>query len=80
MDIVFECPHCKHIFVMNINELNCRIIRHAVFKNNFVQVNPHLSKEECDKLVKEDLVYGCCKPAKIIQNNDEFVAIECDYI
>lgn len=81
MDIVFECPHCKDCFIMNEKELNCKIIRHAVFKNNLEQVNPHLPKSECDRLVSEELVLGCCKPSKIMQNEkNEYVAIECDYI
>ena len=80
MNILFKCPHCEHYFIMNINELNCRIIRHAVYKNNFRQVNPHLSKQQCDLLVQDDLVYGCCKPVKITQNDNEYSAVECDYI
>jgi hypothetical protein len=66
---------------MNEKELNCKIIRHGVFKNSLDQVNPHLPKIECDRLVSENLVLGCCKPAKLIQNEKkEYVAIECDYI
>jgi len=81
MNFVFECPHCKDFFIMNEKELNCRIIRHAVFKNNLEQVSPHLPKSECDRLVDDDLVLGCCKPLKIEQNEkNEYIAVKSDYI
>jgi hypothetical protein len=82
MDIVFECCHCKLLFIINENDLNCCIIRHASYKEDTTKpVNCHLSKVECDKLVENDLVVGCCKPLKIIKNDDNtYSAIECDYI
>ncbi len=81
MDIVLECPHCKMLFIMNKNELNCKIIRHAVFKENMCQINPHLSKKECDNLVANNLVIGCAKPSQIIKKEEEnYIAVECDYI
>ncbi len=80
MDLIFECPHCKLQFMVNEKELNCRIFRHAVFKANMEQINPHLPKKECDELVEKDLVIGCAKPSQIIKKGDEYVAIECDYI
>jgi hypothetical protein len=80
MDIVLECPHCKIFFIMNENELNCKIIRHAVFKKNMCQINPHLPKNECDDLVEKKLVIGCAKPSQIIIKKDKYIAIECDYI
>ena len=80
MDIILECCHCKMFFIMNENELNCKIIRHAVFKKNMSQINPHLSKEECDELVKKNLVIGCAKPSRIVKNGETYEAIECDYI
>lgn len=80
MDIIFECPHCKDYFIINEKELNCRIIRHAVFKNNMTQINPHSSKKICDELVEKNLVIGCAKPSKIINNGKSYIAVECDYI
>ena len=62
----FNCPHCFSEIIVQQNELNCRIFRHAVMKNTYRQVNPHLSKIECDKLLTEDKVIGCCKPFEII--------------
>lgn len=81
MDYIFECPHCKNYFIMNEREFNCAIIRHAVYKGNYMQINPHMSKNECDILLKNDLVIGCAKPARIIKNDkNEYIAVECDYI
>lgn len=80
MDIVLECPHCKLFFIMNVNELNCKIIRHAVFKNNMTQINPHLPKKECDDLITNDLIIGCAKPCQIIKKYNKYVAIKCDYL
>ena len=74
---IIECPHCKLDVVIYKNELNCRIFRHAVYKHNGEQVNPHLNKNECDKLVETDQVYGCCKPFLL---NEENKAEVCDYI
>jgi len=56
--------------------LNCKIFRHAIFKNGGIQLNPHASKEECDKVIKDNLVYGCAKPFEIINEK----AVKCEYI
>ncbi len=68
-----SCPHCNGEII--IIELNCKIFRHAVFKDG-KQLNSHASKEECDKVVREGLVYGCAKPFQIINGK----AVKCDYI
>lgn len=80
MDIVLECPHCQIFFIVDKKDLNCMIFRHAVFKKNMEPINPHSPKKVCDDLVNKNLVIGCAKPIKIIQNNDTYEAIICDYI
>ena len=81
MDIIFECPHCKCSFIVNEKDFNCKILRHAVFKNNLKEINPHSSKLECEKLINNDLVYGCAKPLIITKNDkNEYIVTECDYI
>jgi len=75
--IVIDCPHCKHSIIIYKNEINCRIFRHAVYKNSGEPVAPHLPKEDCDRLVLTNEVYGCCKPFKL--DNDNVPEI-CDYI
>lgn len=73
--VTLSCPHCDGTIQVNSNEINCGIFRHAVLKKTGKQVNPHLSKAECDKL--GDSIYGCGKPFRITQD----LKIEkCDYI
>ena len=76
---VFKCPHCSEEIIVQKNELNCQIFRHATYKHNYEQVNPHLSKKECEKLISSDSVYGCCKPFEVVQNDGKLYAIICDY-
>lgn len=77
--MIIKCPHCDDF--IEIIELNCKIFRHAVYKNNMIQINPHASKDECDNLRSKDLIYGCARPFKIDDTNKENIkAIICDYI
>jgi hypothetical protein len=71
-----KCPHCFLEILVNIKEINCAIFRHGVYKHNMEQINPHLCKSECDRLFNENLIYGCGKPFKIVNNE----AIICEYI
>jgi hypothetical protein len=73
-----KCPHCGEYVI--IEQINCAIFRHGVMKNNLVQINPHLAKNECDKLKELDLIYGCGKPFKVILQDNQWIGIECDYI
>lgn len=84
INIVVECPHCK--FPVIIEQLNCRIFRHAIFKNTGNQIDPHTNKQLCDEYIEKNLIYGCGNPFKVIDNvnaknnDDKFIAIICDYI
>ena len=69
---IINCPHCDMPII--IEELNCGIFRCGIYKDTFKQVDPHLSKEECDKL--GDTIYGCGKPFQYRNN----VISKCDYI
>jgi hypothetical protein len=40
--LVFPCPHCLELTTVLKKDINCRIFRHAVYKDNFEQVDPHL--------------------------------------
>ena len=77
--IVLECPHCGDFFIIYKKELNCHIIRHGIYKKNHKQIDPHLCKEECDRLVKENLIYGCGKPCEIIEENNKYKCVICEY-
>ena len=79
MSIIVQCPHCGDF--ISILELNCQIFRHAVFISNGEQINPHASKEECDLVIEQRLVYGCAKPFRLVKTNDgAFLAEKCNYI
>ena len=78
--LIVECPHCKSYIYILKNEINCKIFRHGVYKSNNKQINPHMKKEECDKLIKQNLIFGCGKPFKLIKEKNEYKAITCDYI
>ena len=73
---VINCPHCNDLIIIYNNEINCRIFRHAIYKNGD-NVNPHTTKEECDRLVQNGEIYGCGKPFQLDDNNQPFI---CDYI
>ena len=74
-ELVITCPHCNQLVI--IAEMNCRKFRHAIYKSNGEQINPHSSKAICDELTSNDLIYGCGKPFYIDSNNKLIV---CDYI
>jgi hypothetical protein len=78
LNLIVLCPHCNDPIL--IDQLNCKIFRHGVLKNNSEQINPHSSKIECDNYVNNDLIYGCGKPFKIIELNNEYKVEICDYI
>jgi hypothetical protein len=78
INIVIECPHCNQGIL--IEQLNCRIFRHAVYKNNMQSIPPHSTKEECDRLFESGQVYGCTKPFRVEGEGDTIFAISCDYI
>ena len=72
--MIVHCPHCGG--EIQILELNCKIFRHAVYKDTHKQLNPHASKELCDYVVKNGLVHGCAKPFKVENGK----AVVCDYL
>ena len=79
---IFNCPHCDGLIEVCKDQTNCLIFRHGYLKENNTQINPHLCKEECDRLFNENLIYGCGKPFKLVRNSsNEIDKVEiCDYI
>lgn len=75
--IVIECPHCQTQIQIYKNEINCAIFRHGILKSTGTQIGSHSSKEECTKLIKNGLIYGCGKPFKLVDGNKVEI---CDYI
>lgn len=80
MDICVYCPHCKMPILIYKKDFNCKIFRHAVLKSTNKQINPHTKKEICDYLSKNNKIHGCGKPFKVIFNNENYIAVKCDYI
>jgi len=78
MSFFVECPHCA--CQVEIVAVNCAIFRHGIYKESGQQVNPHAPKSECDRLSEQNLIYGCGKAFRLIQQNNEYKAVICDYI
>ena len=88
--LIVNCPHCNQTF--EILEINCRIFRCGVYKENYEQIPPHLPKNECDQLVKDSAIIGCGKPFELIPLCQEikkdksysidgsYNVVKCDYI
>ena len=70
MDILF-CPHCN--IGIEIESLNCGIFRCGIYKDCGLQINPHLSKAECER-IKDD-IWGCGRPFEYSNG----ILKECDY-
>jgi hypothetical protein len=60
----FRCPHCRGVIQVHAGDIACQIFRHGVIKANQSPINPHASKEECDKLVASGTINGCAGPFK----------------
>jgi len=77
-EFIVNCPHCN-LFII-IQEINCAIFRHGIFKKNNIQINPHSTKEECDEYIKNDLIIGCGKPFQLKLVDGMYITNICDYI
>lgn len=75
---IIKCPHCNEYII--IDKIRCGIFRHAIYKHNGKQINPHTKKEICDKLVENNKIHGCCKPFSVKIKNNCIVVEKCDYI
>ena len=78
-DTIIICPHCQKYVV--IEKLNCGIFRHGVLVLNGVQMPPHAPKSECDRLVRDNAIYGCGKPFRLqLKEPGSYEAVKCDYV
>ena len=75
---ILICPHCKEYIL--IKKINCAIFRHGTLKKNKKQINPHAPREMCEYYIKNELIYGCGKPFRIVNNNGILETEVCDYI
>jgi hypothetical protein len=72
-----NCPHCD--LLLEILELNCKKFVCGVYRTDFIQIPPHLSKEECVRLMESRLIWGCGKPFILVQHNEKWTAVESEY-
>jgi hypothetical protein len=77
---IFECPHCDNMVQVLRNELNCLVFRCGYLKKTMEQINPHLSKVECDILEGNGLIFGCGKPFQLVMNTSKPFVRVCEYI
>jgi len=75
---IIMCPHCQEF--IEILQINCAIFRHGTFKNTGQQMNPHTPKQICEQYIKNNAIYGCGKPFKVIIRENILLAEICDYI
>lgn len=79
MEPIVKCPHCNEYII--IEQLNCRIFRHGIYKTDNKQIDPHATKDVCDELIRTNIIYGCGKPFQIIlTDNNQFIIVKCEYI
>lgn len=69
---MLSCPHCK--ISICIESVNCGIFRCGVYKHTYIQIDPHLSQVECERI--KDYIYGCGRPFQWIEGE----LVPCDYI
>jgi hypothetical protein len=73
------CPHCKEY--VWIDQINCGIFRHGIYKQTFEQIPPHASELECKRLIDDQLIYGCGQPFRVQISLDGNPIVEiCDWI
>ena len=77
--LIFKCPWCDDQITVLIKELNCKIFRHAIYKDSFKQINPHSSKNKCDKLLSNNKIFGCSKPFELIDFENNYKVQKCEY-
>jgi hypothetical protein len=73
------CPHCGNLVFVYLQELNCKIFRHGVYKSTYLQMNPHETRENCEDLVAREEIIGCGKPFEIQFANGEYSLQPCEY-
>jgi hypothetical protein len=78
-ELIIICPHCSINII--IEQLNCGIFRHGCLKTTGLQIEPHSTKQKCEQLKNDDLIYGCGKPFKIFKDiSNQLIVEKCDYI
>ncbi len=77
--VCFTCPWCEIMISVELNQINCKIFRCGIHKDSLKQIDPHLEKTECNKLVQDGKIYGCGKPFQYVDSDPPKV-VKCDYL
>lgn len=93
--IEIHCPACHGKIWVQKGELNCGIFRHAVYLLSGQPISPHATKEECEELIRKNLILGCAQPFQVRRKpndsendnptgsegeKEEYEAVSCGYI
>ena len=68
--MLYSCPYCHEMIYIEECDMNCRLFCHALYKNSYQQVNPHISIDEINNLINNNLIIGCGKTFTININNE----------
>ena len=67
-----------------IEQINCGIFRHAVWKETMEPVHPHATQEQLEEWLRTEKIFGCGKPFRLIHKAGadaiEYTPIVCEYI
>ena len=81
LDLCVTCPHCTKPIMVYVEDINCAIFRHGVYKETGIQIDPHAPKKVCDALAQQGKIYGCGKPFKLVRTDSvTYIAKVCEYI
>lgn len=69
--LVTPCPHCFEDIIIYEKDINCGIFTHGVLKDTGIQISPHISSQEAQKLIQDDKIYGCGKSFKLEKNKND---------
>jgi hypothetical protein len=69
-----HCPNCSQY--IEILAVNCAIFRCGVYKDTLIQINPHSTEQEVNRLLEKDLIYGCGQPFALM----DLRLIKCGWI
>ena len=78
-NVIVSCAHCDLLICVYLKDFNCRIFRHGIYKSTLKQIDPHLSKINCEYLKVNNKIIGCGKPFKLVDIDNKTQAIKCGY-
>jgi len=58
----FNCPHCEKMIAVQKKDIRCTRFCHGNMKIDNKPISPYTTKLESEKLLENDLIYGCGKP------------------